>query len=96
MWGAPYNHDKKALGVPLKVTSALEAKELPRNTVEEVYVQILADLDEARENIREVAQGTTIPERLQNQFADGAIIEIQSLPVHGGLEKCGYLRSESD
>lgn len=47
MWGAPYNHDKKALGVPLKVTSALEAKELPRNTVEEVYAQILADLDEA-------------------------------------------------
>lgn len=47
MWGAPYNYDKQALGVPLKVTSALEAKELARNTVEEVYDQILADLDEA-------------------------------------------------
>ena len=47
MWGAPYNADKTALGVPLKLTSALEAKELPRNTVEEVYAQIVADLEEA-------------------------------------------------
>ena len=46
-WGAPYNADKTALGVPLKLTSALEAKELPRNTVEEVYAQIVTDLEEA-------------------------------------------------
>lgn len=47
MWGAPYNYDKKALGVPLKLTSALETLELPRNTVEEVYEQVLKDLNEA-------------------------------------------------
>ena len=47
MWGAPYNYDKTALGVPLKLTSALEVLELPRNTVEEVYEQVLKDLNEA-------------------------------------------------
>lgn len=47
IWGAPYNADKTALGVPLKLTSALEAKELPRNTVEEIYTQIVKDLEEA-------------------------------------------------
>ncbi|MCL2561272.1 MAG: RagB/SusD family nutrient uptake outer membrane protein [Rikenellaceae bacterium] len=47
IWGAPYNYDKTALGVPLKTTSALEARSLPRNTVEEVYTQIVEDLIEA-------------------------------------------------
>ena len=47
LWGEPYNYNKKALGVPLKTTSAMEAMELPRNTVEEVYNLILDDLDKA-------------------------------------------------
>ena len=47
LWGAPYNFDRTALGVPLKLTSALENMELPRNTVEEVYAQIVEDLDNA-------------------------------------------------
>lgn len=59
MWGAPYNQDKTALGVPLKLTSALEAKELPRNTVEEVYKQIVADLEEAERLY------TLLPEEMQ-------------------------------
>lgn len=46
-FGAPYNYDKKAAGVPLKLTSALESQELPRNSVEEVYSQVLEDLKEA-------------------------------------------------
>lgn len=43
----PYNYNKKALGVPLKTTSAMEVKELPRNTVEEVYDLIMSDLNES-------------------------------------------------
>lgn len=46
-FGAPYNYDKKADGVPLKLTSALGSQELPRNSVEEVYTQVLEDLKEA-------------------------------------------------
>ena len=47
LWGEPYNYNKKALGVPLKTTSAMEVKELPRNTVEEVYDLIMSDLNES-------------------------------------------------
>lgn len=51
-FGAPYNYDKDALGVPLKLSSELLPEEnimLKRNTVEEVYNQILADLDKAEQ-----------------------------------------------
>lgn len=47
LFGEPYSYNKKALGVPLKITSAIEDKDIPRNTVEEVYDQILKDLEEA-------------------------------------------------
>jgi len=47
IYGAPYNSDKNALGVPLKLTSAIEERLMVRNTVEEVYAQILSDLHEA-------------------------------------------------
>lgn len=49
-FGAPYNYDKNALGVPLKLNSNLLPEGdllLERNTVERVYNQILADLNEA-------------------------------------------------
>ncbi len=47
IFGAPYNSNKTALGVPLKLNSGIEESELKRNTVEEVYSQILNDLLEA-------------------------------------------------
>lgn len=47
IFGAPYNHDKNAMGVPLKLNSGVELKNLARNSVEEVYAQIVADLKEA-------------------------------------------------
>lgn len=49
-FGAPYNYNKNALGVPLKLNSNLVSEDqilMTRNTVEEVYTQILLDLDEA-------------------------------------------------
>lgn len=47
MFGEPYNYNKQALGIPLKTTSALEAENLPRGTVEGTYKQIVNDLNEA-------------------------------------------------
>jgi hypothetical protein len=51
-FGAPYNYDQTALGVPLKLDSDMREEEnlmMPRNTVAEVYAQILKDLDQAEQ-----------------------------------------------
>lgn len=47
LYGAPYSKDKEAPGVPLKLNSGIGDKAMSRNTVEEVYQQILEDLEEA-------------------------------------------------
>jgi len=47
IFGKPYNDDKLSLGVPLKLTTNLEPNGRPRNTVEKVYNQVLADMTEA-------------------------------------------------
>lgn len=47
LYGEPYSYAPNALGVPLKLTSELTEEGLPRNTVGEVYNQIVADLEEA-------------------------------------------------
>ena len=46
-FGVPYNEDKEALGVPLKLNSGKEEKPIERHTVAEVYNQIVEDLTEA-------------------------------------------------
>lgn len=45
LYGQPYNANKQALGVPLKLTAVLAENGSKRNTVEEVYAQILQDLN---------------------------------------------------
>ncbi len=47
IFGQPYNENPDALGVPLKLTSGVEEVPLKRNTVREVYDQIVKDLKEA-------------------------------------------------
>ena len=47
LFGEPYNSNNAALGVPLKLNAPLVENGLPRNTVEEVYQQIVADLEAA-------------------------------------------------
>lgn len=47
IFGEPYNHNKLAMGVPLKLTSEIETGDLKRNSVEEVYNRIIMDLLEA-------------------------------------------------
>ena len=54
LYGKPYSYDKKALGVPLKITSELNTSGVPRSTVEQVYQQIIADLEKARQLFQEV------------------------------------------
>lgn len=48
-YGKPYYFDKNSLGVPLHLTSAVSSKSIPRNTVDEVYQQVLKDLKTAEE-----------------------------------------------
>lgn len=47
IFGEPYNYNPKALGIPLKLNSGVEQEDIARNTVEEVYEQVLKDLGEA-------------------------------------------------
>lgn len=49
IFGEPYNYNPKALGVPLKLNSGVEQEDVARNTVEEVYRQVLSDLSDAEE-----------------------------------------------
>lgn len=44
MFGAPYNDNPDAPGVPLKINSSVEGLNVPRSSVREVYDQIVADL----------------------------------------------------
>ena len=49
-YGLPYNYNKESLGVPLKLDSKMRDEGnilIKRNTVEEVYLQIVADINEA-------------------------------------------------
>ena len=83
-YGMPYNYDKTSLGVPLKLTSALENKFLERNTVDEVYQQIFEDLDNAEDLY------LTLPREKQYQ-PDGKT----SLPMVQLLKSRVYLYTEN-
>ena len=60
LYGQPYSFNKNALGVPLKLNSKLSTGGMTRNTVGEVYTQILKDLLEAERLYK------TLPEDEQN------------------------------
>lgn len=47
IYGAPYNHNKESLSVPLKLISGFSDNYAKRNTVKEVYEQIIKDLLQA-------------------------------------------------
>ena len=47
LYGEPYNYNKEALGVPLKLEAALVENGIARSTVEEVYAQMVEDLERA-------------------------------------------------
>lgn len=47
LFGEPYNYNRKALGVPLKLTAGLVENGIARASVETVYKQIVKDLEES-------------------------------------------------
>jgi hypothetical protein len=49
LYGLPYNYEKTSNGVPLTLTPLESNAELSRSTVEEVYAQILLDIEEGKE-----------------------------------------------
>lgn len=55
LYGKPYQESTAStdLGVPIKTTEYIEDKIFQRNTVEEVYAQILKDLKQAEENLKD-------------------------------------------
>lgn len=55
-YGQPYYYDKSSLGVPLHLTSHVSSASIPRNTVEEVYEQVLKDLTIAEELFMKVPE----------------------------------------
>ena len=59
LFGEPYTYNRKAPGVPLKLNSNLSTGFTERNSVEEVYKQVLSDLHEAKRLFR------SLPERQQ-------------------------------
>ena len=67
IYGQPYNYNKNALGVPLKLNSNMETTAPVRQTVGEVYEQIVKDLTEAErlykklpENLQWTASGNRV------------------------------------
>lgn len=50
LFGEPYNYNKEALGVPLKLSSDMLNVALYRSTVSEVYQQMIEDLESAEQH----------------------------------------------
>lgn len=52
-YSKPYNLDKNGLGLPLRILPITSSgnNDLARSTIEEIYVQILKDLDEAEKDL---------------------------------------------
>lgn len=52
-FGKPYNYDRTSLGVPLHLVSKVSSATIARNTVEEVYNQVVNDLLRAEQLYRD-------------------------------------------
>lgn len=62
LYGSPYipSTAKDELGVPLKLSEKVEDKIFQRNTVQEVYDQILEDLNQAEQDLSQIIAPTSI------------------------------------
>lgn len=56
-YGMPYNFDPEAPGVPLHLHSAISSVSIARNTVGEVYAQVLKDLQRAEQLFESLPAG---------------------------------------
>lgn len=57
IFGEPYIHNPNAKGVPIKLSSSFNPDRMERNSVKEVYDQIIIDLDIAEEYYSKFADG---------------------------------------
>ena len=57
LYGKPYSVGKDSPGVPLKLTAEMGTSGMKRNTVEEVYTQIIQDLLEAERLFKTLPEG---------------------------------------
>lgn len=55
-YGEPYNFAPNALGVPIKLTSGYNSEFAKRNSVKEVYDQIISDLNASEENYSKISE----------------------------------------
>ena len=80
LYGQPYTKEGAldTKSVPLKLDTDLE-KVLKRNTVEEVYTSIQADIDEARKLVTKGRMGTEIFISFQCGFGRG--VSITRIPL---------------
>ena len=81
LFGEPYNANKQAPGVPLKLTGVFEANGMSRNTVEEVYDQMVSDLEESS------ALFAKYPKRRGNYRMNGTTVDIILSRVYLYMEK---------
>ncbi len=56
IFGEPYNYNPEAPGVPLKTDSNIEGLDVPRNSVREVYEQIVSDLLDSERYFRSIPE----------------------------------------
>ena len=81
MFGEPYNSNRQALGVPLKLTAVLGENGMLRNTVEEVYNQMVSDLENAS------ALFAQYPKRRGNYRMNGTTVDILLSRVYLYMER---------
>ena len=89
MFGEPYTYNKQALGVPLKLTSALSSDFNKRNTVEEVYVQIVRDLDEAERSFMELSADRQFTPNYRMNLPAVQLLKARTYLYMDNLEEAG-------
>ncbi len=62
LYGKPYNPQTSSsdLGVPIKIENKVNDKVYQRNTVQEVYAQVLSDLQQAERNLSQTGKAKSI------------------------------------
>lgn len=89
LFGEPYTYDKWALGVPLKLVSGLSAEYEKRNTVEEVYKQILEDLEGAEKVFMELPAEKQFNMRYRINLPAVQLLSSRVYLYMGNLEQAG-------
>lgn len=87
-YAKPYNQDKNALGLPLRLTPITTSgnNDLARSSVEMVYHQILKDLDEAETDLP-VSYGTPLLSTSRAKKATAIALKTRVLLVQNNFEK---------